>query len=325
MCNAVKNRYDFMLIYEAVKCNPNGGPDEDNMPRTDLETGHGLVTDVCLKSKIRKYIEITKKGVEGYDLYIKREGCLNARDEEAYLAITEKTIDELVAEKKKGNVREMIEEATKKVRRYISRKFADIRIFGGVMTSSQKLKSNGQILGPVQFGFSESYDPISIIPVTITRSAVTTEEDKEKKGDNTMGNKYIIPYGLYHVEGHVDAAIIESKFSDEEGCYGMTEEDLEFLWEAILNMFNHDNSAARTGMYVKALIVFKHESKYGNCHADKLFDRVKVQKKEGVEYPRKFSDYTVDIDVEGICDGVTVLTSDGDSKLTEYIANQDRT
>lgn len=307
---ALKNRYDFILIYEAKNCNPNGDPDMDNRPRTDVETNLGIVTDVCIKSKVRKYIDLVKHGEEGYELFIKPEGTLNYRENEALKEVSGKDITELKDKKCKLDRKDIV----KKAKRYLSNRYVDIRLFGGTMTLSQQLKADGQMLGGVQIGFSESIDPVSPVLATITRAAVTTEKDKEEKGSHTMGNKYYIPYGLYRMEGHIDAAMAEAKYTDEEGYYGVSEEDVSLLWEALLNMFEHDNAANRTGMHVKRLIIFKHDSKYGNVHSDKLFDRVVIEKKEGVVCPRSFRDYNVVIDDAGLNEHVKIQVLDGNEE-----------
>ncbi|MDD4834136.1 MAG: type I-C CRISPR-associated protein Cas7/Csd2, partial [Lutispora sp.] len=239
MSKIIKNRYEFVILFEVENGNPNGDPDAGNMPRIDAETGYGIVTDVCLKRKIRNYVETVKGGSEGYKIYIKDGVPLNTSDRLAYKALE---INEEDAQKSKG-------EKDILIRDFMCRNFFDIRTFGAVMTTFVKAKLNcGQVRGPVQIGFARSVDPIVQQEVTITRVAITTEEDFKKK-DTEMGRKYIIPYALYRAEGYISANLAKevTKFS---------EEDLQLLWEAIINMFEHDHSAARGKMNVRELVVF---------------------------------------------------------------------
>ncbi len=244
-----------------------------------MESGYGIVTDVCLKRKIRNYVETVKEDEKGYRIYIKDNIPLNRSDAEAleYLNVGDKDIKSL----KKNNP-----ELDIKVRDFMCENFFDIRTFGAVMTTFVKASLNcGQVRGPVQLGFAKSVDPIMPQEITITRVAITTEDDAVKKGTE-MGRKYIVPYGLYRVEGFVSANLARK-------VTGFSEDDLELLWQAILNMFEHDRSAARGKMAVRKLIIFKHDSELGCAPAHKLFDGVKVSKKDGVDLPRAFSDYEV--------------------------------
>ena len=250
---AIKNRYEFVILFDVENGNPNGDPDAGNMPRVDPETGLGLVTDVCLKRKIRNYVETVKEDGTGYRIYIKDGVPLNRSDNEAYIAndVTDKTIK---AKKKEDP------DLDRKLRDWMCQNFYDIRAFGAVMTTFVKEHLNcGQVRGPVQLGFARSIDPIVPQEVTITRVAITTEEDAEKKGTE-MGRKYVVPYGLYRCEGYVSANLARK-------TTGFSKEDLQLLWEAILNMFEHDHSAARGKMAVRELIVFRHESELGNAPA----------------------------------------------------------
>lgn len=293
MSEAIKNRYDFVVLFDVENGNPNGDPDAGNMPRLDAETGHGIVTDVCLKRKIRNYVEAVKEEGEGYKIYIKDNVPLNVSDKKAYeyLGLEEAGIKE--ARKKDPLIDE-------KIRDFMCKNFFDIRTFGAVMTTFVKAALNcGQVRGPVQLGFARSVDPIVQQEVSITRIAITTEADAERKGTE-MGRKYIVPYGLYRVEGFVSANLARK-------TTGFSEEDLELLWEAIINMFEHDRSAARGKMAVRELIVFRHESELGNAPAYKLFDTVTVRRKEGVVVPRSYGDYQVSIDLEQIPEGVTCM------------------
>lgn len=292
---AIKNRYEFVVLFDVENGNPNGDPDAGNMPRIDPETGYGLVTDVCLKRKIRNYVEMVKEGVPGYRIYIKDGVPLNASDREAceYLGI-EASKEALKAAKKND------EHIDEKIRDFMCQNFYDIRTFGAVMTTFVKGALNcGQVRGPVQLGFARSVDPILPQEVTITRVAITTEADAENKGTE-MGRKYIVPYGLYRVEGYVSANLARK-------TTGFSEDDLNLLWTAILNMFENDHSAARGNMAVRELIVFKHDSEFGNAPAYKLFDTVKVAHKPDVVAPRSYSDYTVEVNEAALPTGVTCI------------------
>ena len=289
--SAISNRYEFVIFFDVENGNPNGDPDAGNMPRIDPETGYGLVTDVCLKRKIRNYVETVKEGEPGYRIYIKDSVPLNRSDAEAcaYVGVDP---DKLKEAKKKDTDLDV------KIRDFMCKNFFDIRSFGAVMTTFVKGALNcGQVRGPVQLGFARSVDPILPQEVTITRVAITTEADAEKKGTE-MGRKYIVPYGLYRAEGYVSANLAKKST-------GFSEEDLSLLWQAILNMFELDHSAARGKMSVRELIVFRHDSELGNAPAYKLFDLVKAERKPGVVAPRSYSDYTVSVNEAGLPEGVT--------------------
>ena len=297
MGEAIKNRYEFVVLFDVENGNPNGDPDSGNMPRIDPESGLGLVTDVCLKRKIRNYVETVKEDAKGYKIYIKEDVPLNRSDREACesLGITE-TDDKKVTEALK-KLKKSDKDVDIKLRDYMCDNFYDIRTFGAVMTTFVKASLNcGQVRGPVQLGFARSIDPIVSQEVTITRVAITTEKDAENKSTE-MGRKNIVPYGLYRVEGYISANLARK-------VTGFSEEDLDLLWEAIINMFENDHSAARGKMAVRELIVFKHSKELGDCPAYKLFDAVEVRKKEEIEYPRKYQDYTVQIHEEMIPDSV---------------------
>ena len=290
MGEAIKNRYDFVVLFDVENGNPNGDPDAGNMPRIDPETGYGLVTDVCLKRKIRNYVETLKEDTTGYKIYIKDNVPLNRSDLGALqsLGIDEKEIKNL---KKTDPMLDV------KVRDFMCQNFYDIRTFGAVMTTFVKANLNcGQVRGPVQMGFAKSVDPILPQEITITRVAITTEEDATKKGTE-MGRKYIVSYGLYRVEGYVSANLARK-------VTGFSEEDLELLWKAILNMFENDHAAARGKMAVRKLIIFKHDSELGNAPSYKLFESVKVARKPEVDLARAFSDYEVTLP-EQLPEGVT--------------------
>lgn len=293
MKEVIKNRYEFVILFDVENGNPNGDPDAGNMPRIDPETGYGLVTDVCLKRKIRNYVETVKEDETGYGIYIKEDVPLNRSDNKAYeyLGVKEKDVKEL----KKKDL-----EADIKIRNFMCQNFYDIRAFGAVMTTFVKASLNcGQVRGPVQLGFARSIDPIVSQEVTITRVAITTEKDAEKKSTE-MGRKNIVPYALYRAEGYISANLARK-------VTGFSEDDLELLWEAIINMFEHDHSAARGKMAVRELIVFKHSKELGDCPAYKLFDSVEVKKKENIVYPRKYQDYIVNIYEEMIPDTIEMV------------------
>ena len=289
MSEPIKNRYDFVILFDVENGNPNGDPDSGNMPRVDPETGYGIVTDVCLKRKIRNYVETAKEDADGYRIYIKDQVPLQRSDAEAlsYLGVSK----DLKAAKKDDPTLDG------KIRDFMCQNFYDIRTFGAVMTTFVKGALNcGQVRGPVQLSFARSVDPILPQEITITRVAITTEADAEKKGTE-MGRKYIVPYGLYRAEGYVSANLARK-------VTGFSEQDLQLLWQAILNMFENDHSAARGKMAVRELIVFKHDSELGNAPAYKLFDAVHVDHAQGVTVPRKYSDYVVTVD-EQLPAGVT--------------------
>ena len=297
MGEAIKNRYEFVVLFDVENGNPNGDPDAGNMPRIDPESGLGIVTDVCLKRKIRNYVEIVKENEKGYKIYIKEEVPLNRSDREACESLgVEETDDKKVTEALK-KLKKSDPKADEKLRDYMCDNFFDIRTFGAVMTTFVKAALNcGQVRGPIQLGFARSIDPIISQEVTITRVAITTEKDAENKSTE-MGRKSIVPYGLYRVEGYISANFARK-------VTGFSEEDLELLWEAIINMFEHDHSAARGKMAVRELIVFKHSKELGDCPAYKLFDAVEVKRKEDVIYPRKYQDYIVNIHEDKIPDSV---------------------
>ena len=294
MAEAIKNRYDFVILFDVENGNPNGDPDAGNLPRTDPETGLGIVTDVCLKRKIRNYVEAVKEDAEGFRIYIKDGVPLNRSDREAlrYLQIDDEKA--LKAAKKENP------ELDRLVLQFMCKNFFDIRTFGAVMTTFVKGNLNcGQVRGPVQLSFARSVDPVVPQEVTITRVAITTESDAERKGTE-MGRKYIVPYGLYRCEGYVSANLARK-------TTGFSEEDLELLWQAILNMFEHDHSAARGKMAVRELIIFKHDSELGCGPAWKLFESVKVERtnQDDAAPARSYGDYRVTVDESALPTGVT--------------------
>lgn len=290
---SIKNRYEFVILFDVENGNPNGDPDAGNMPRTDPETGYGLVTDACLKRKIRNYVEALKEDAPGYRIYVKDNVPLNRSDREAcdYVGVDPDKLKEL---KKKD------EHLDEKLRDFMCSNFFDVRTFGAVMTTFTKGALNcGRVCGPVQIGFARSIDPVTPQEVTITRIAITKEADAENK-NTEMGRKYIVPYGLYRAEGFISANLARK-------TTGFSESDLELLWQAILNMFELDRSAARGKMAVRELIVFRHDSELGNAPAHKLFDLIRVQRKDDVIYPRAYSDYTVSVDLDKLPKGVQCI------------------
>ena len=276
----IKNRIDFVYIFDVQDGNPNGDPDAGNLPRVDAETGMGLVTDVCLKRKVRNYIRTAKGQADGYDIFIKEKAVLNTLIDKAH-------DDSEVKDAK---------DKTEAARMYMCKNYYDIRTFGAVMSTG---KNAGQVRGAIQLTFARSADTIATAEHSITRMAVATEKEAEKQGgDNrTMGRKATVPYGLYVCHGFISANLAQQT--------GFSEEDLLLFWDALKNMFDVDRSAARGLMSAQKLIVFKHDSVLGNAPANKLFDLVKVKKVcDGA--PRSFSDYTVTIDKEGLLANVTV-------------------
>ena len=292
MSEPIKNRYDFVILFDVENGNPNGDPDAGNMPRIDPETGYGLVTDVCLKRKIRNYVETVKENDENYRIYIKDTVPLNRSDADAIKALG--ISQDLKAAKKSDP------DIDRRLRNYMCEHYYDIRTFGAVMTTFVKGALNcGQVRGPVQLSFARSVDTIIPQEVTITRVAITTEADAEKKGTE-MGRKYIVPYALYRAEGYVSANLARK-------TTGFSADDLQLLWEAILNMFEHDHSAARGKMAVRELIVFRHDSELGCAPAYKLFDSVKVLRRnaEDPAPARSYQDYTVTVDEAALPAGIT--------------------
>ena len=291
MAEVIKNRYEFTILFDVENGNPNGDPDAGNMPRIDPETGYGIVTDVCLKRKIRNCIETLCEDKKGYKIYIKDGVPLNDSDNTAYIALG--TDEKKIKELKKDDP-----EIDKKICQFMCKNFFDIRTFGAVMTTFVKAALNcGQVRGPVQLGFARSIDPIVTQEVTITRVAITTKKDAENKSTE-MGRKYIVPYALYRVDGYISANLARK-------VTGFSEDDLTLLWQSIINMFEYDRSAARGNMAVRELIVFKHASELGNAPAYKLFDTVSVKRKDGVVTARSYNDYEVEVAEEKLPEGVS--------------------
>ena len=276
----IEKRYDFVYLFDVKDGNPNGDPDAGNLPRTDPETGHGLVTDVCIKRKVRNYVHLVKASEpERFDIYVKEKAVLNLLHEQAYEVGGAVGVDD--------------------ARQWMCGRYFDVRTFGAVMSTGKK--NCGQVRGPIQMTFSRSADQIVSLEHSITRMAVTTEAEAEKqKGDNrTMGRKYTVPYGLYRCHGFISAPLARQT--------GFDAADLDLFWSALTNMFEHDRSAARGEMTPRKLVVFEHESELGNAPSHKLFERVTVSRAEGSVGPvRKFSDYRVEVDAGDMPAGVTI-------------------
>lgn len=279
----IKNRIDFVYMFDVQDGNPNGDPDAGNLPRVDAETSMGLVTDVCLKRKVRNYVQVAKNCAAGFDIFIKEKAVLNTLIDASHE-------DESVKSKEKAG------DKTEAARMIMCAKYYDVRTFGAVMSTG---KNAGQVRGPIQFTFARSVDPITAAEHSITRMAVATEKEAEKQsGDNrTMGRKATVPYGLYVCHGFISANLAQQT--------GFSEDDLTLFFDALKNMFDVDRSAARGLMSAQKLIVFKHDSVLGNAPANKLFDRVRVEK-NCAGAPRSFTDYTVTIDQENLPQGVAI-------------------
>ena len=307
--STIHNRYEFVYLFDVENGNPNGDPDAGNLPRIDPETSHGLVTDVCLKRKIRNYVDILVNSgerselKEGYNIYVQEKAVLNQRNEMAYKALG------LKVEKKKLPKKH---EDALRVTGWMRANFFDIRAFGAVMSTEINC---GQVRGPVQINFAQSIDPILPLEVSITRMAVTNEVDLEK--ERTMGRKNIVPYGLYRAEGYVSPGLAQfaqmrkaMKDTPQEEVQRLadlcefSEADLALLWEALANMFDHDHSAARGKMTARRLVIFKHDSHLGNAPAHKLFDLVKVKRVDETKPARAFTDYQISVGATPI--GVTI-------------------
>ena len=302
MTESIHNRYEFVILFDCENGNPNGDPDAGNMPRIDPETGYGIVTDVCLKRKIRNYVEAVKEGSEGYDIFIKSGVPLNRSENEAFQSVGIDGAAEMKSDELKKKVKALKETGTDvdtRVREFLCEKYYDIRTFGAVLTTCVQGALNcGQVRGPVQLSFARSIDSVIPQELTITRTAITKESDAENKSTE-MGKKYVVPYGLYRAEGYVSANLARK-------VTGFSEDDLQILWQAILNMFECDHSAARGKMAVRELIVFKHDSELGNAPAYKLFDAVTVKRRDEQKPARAYSDYEVQIDETKIPVGVTL-------------------
>ncbi|WGZ91076.1 MAG: type I-C CRISPR-associated protein Cas7/Csd2 [Candidatus Thiocaldithrix dubininis] len=292
---SLNHRYDFVLLFDVKDGNPNGDPDAGNLPRVDAETGQGLVTDVSLKRKVRNFVGLLHGEQPPYEIYVKEKAILNKQHERAYQAIPDGAAI-LAGDDKKRKGGDKVEEA----RQWMCQNFYDVRTFGAVMSTGINC---GQVRGAVQMTFARSIDPVIASEHSITRMAVATEKEAEKQdGDNrTMGRKFTVPYGLYVAHGFVSAHLADQT--------GFSETDLELLWQALAEMFEHDRSAARGEMATRGLYVFKHEGKLGNAPAYSLFERIKAEKQ--VEVPRSFKDYVVTVDADNLPNGVELLRKVG--------------
>ena len=286
--NILKKRYDFVLLFDVKDGNPNGDPDAGNLPRLDAETGNGLVTDVCLKRKVRNFVQLAKQGETGYDIFVKEKAILNNAIDEAHDS------EAVKAQKKDAD-------KTETARQFMCAKYFDIRTFGAVMSTG---KNAGQVRGPVQMTFGRSIDPIVSSEHSITRMAVATEAEAEKqKGDNrTMGRKFTVPYGLYVSHGFISAHLAAQT--------GFTTDDLNVFWEALEKMFWEDHSAARGEMNVRGLYVFEHDSALGRAPAHELFEKITLERTDSSIPARSFDDYKVSID-ETMPEGVTLIRKVG--------------
>ncbi len=307
--SAIRNRYDFVYLFDISNGNPNGDPDAGNLPRLDPETNQGLVTDVCLKRKIRNFVTMTKGGEPPYGIYIAERAVLERLQQRAWDAIVPDASDEARKKLPKDEAK------ARKLTRWMCDNFFDVRTFGAVM--STKGANCGQVRGPVQFSFGRSVEPIVPLEVSITRMAATTQKDADEKGDvRTMGRKYIVPYGLYRAHGFVSACLA----GNGAGGTGFSQEDLDLVWTALEQMFDHDRSAARGEMTARRLIIFRHESTLGNTAAHRLFDRVRVSRiheeqeaslgapaSRSLPPARSYSDYSVVVDAENLPEGITIL------------------
>lgn len=281
----IKNRYEFVMFFDVENGNPNGDPDAGNMPRTDPETSYGIVTDVCIKRKIRNYVDVIKEDVEGYKILINPDCSLNTKFTDAYKTLGLET----------GNKKNKSDSDKSKAMEFICANYFDVRTFGAVMSTGDD--PIGIVRGPVQINFARSVDEVSAQEITITRQARTTEERTET-GDTEFGKKNIIPYGLYRAEGYVSAMLAKKT--------GFSDNDLELLWKAIINMFEYDRSAARGKMCLRKLFIFKHSDALGNCPAHILLESVKAEKKPEIGCPRKFGDYTITVE-ENLPEGVELI------------------
>lgn len=283
--SAIQNRYEFVYFFDVVNGNPNGDPDAGNLPRLDPETNRGLVTDVAIKRKIRNYVALEKEeGALGYAIYMQERSVLNRQHKKAYQALDMEPDKRLPKEEEKANA----------LTAWMCANFFDVRTFGAVMTTEVNA---GQVRGPVQLAFATSVDPVVPLEVSITRVAVTNERDLEK--ERTMGRKHILPYGLYRMHGFISAKLAKRT--------GFSEDDLELFWRALINLFEHDRSAARGEMAARKLVIFKHDSVMGNAPAHKLFDLVKVTRVDDSAPARSFADYRIDIETQAVPEGVTVI------------------
>jgi CRISPR-associated protein Csd2 len=287
---AIQNRYEFVYLFDVANGNPNGDPDAGNLPRLDPETNHGLVTDVALKRKIRNYVALEKENAQGFSIYMQERTVLNSQHQKAWEALA-------IPPDEKDKYKKLPKEEAKarELTAWMCGNFFDVRAFGAVMTTEVNA---GQVRGPVQLAFATSIEPVVPLEVSITRVAVTNEKDLEK--ERTMGRKHILPYGLYRAHGFISAKLAERT--------GFSEDDLALLWRALINLFEHDRSAARGEMSARRLIAFRHDHPMGNAPAHALFDRVRVTRIGDDSAPaRSFGDYAVSVDRDGLPAGVDIV------------------
>jgi len=315
---SIKNRYDFVLLFDVRDGNPNGDPDAGNLPRLDAESGHGLVTDVSLKRKVRNFVSLVKDQTQGepqdgdnrFEIYVREKGILNHQHQRAYSALKLDAPDEtnsadteelLAADAKKAKPgkekRKGSADDVEKARKWMCQNFYDVRTFGAVMSTGINA---GQVRGPVQLTFARSVEPVIALEHSITRMAVATQAEAEKQqGDNrTMGRKHTVPYGVYVAHGFISSFLAKQT--------GFDDNDLGLLWQSLESMFEHDRSAARGEMSTRGLYVFKHESELGNAHAHSLFERIQVKRKAGLDVVRSFDGYDVTIDESAMPAGVSL-------------------
>lgn len=298
---SIQKRYDFVILFDVKDGNPNGDPDAGNLPRVDAETGHGLITDVCLKRKVRNYVGLKKDDQAPFSIFIKEKAVLNNTIEQAYISLKidlQKPPSDPADGAKRNKPGQGQGKEIDRARAFLCQNFFDIRTFGAVLSTGANA---GQVRGPVQFTFARSVDPIVSLEHSITRMAVATETEAEKQGgDNrTMGRKFTVPYGLYRAHGFISAPFASQT--------GFSEEDLELLWEALEKMFEHDRSAARGLMGTRKLIVFEHTSKMGDAPVQQLFDAITVKRNDESKPARDFADYTVSINKEKIPPSVALI------------------
>lgn len=314
---SLSNRYDFVLVFDVKDGNPNGDPDAGNLPRLDAESGHGLVTDVSLKRKVRNFVGLVKEqesrepvaGEKRFEIYVREKAILNHQNQRAYSALKldapeesaegAPAAEEAEAKKKPGKEkRKGSADDVDKARRWMCQNFFDVRTFGAVMSIGVNC---GPVRGPVQLTFARSVEPVVALEHSITRMAVATEAEAEKQqGDNrTMGRKHTVPYGVYVAHGFISSFLAKQT--------GFGEDDLELLWQSLEGMFEHDRSAARGEMSTRGLYVFKHESELGNAHAHALFDRISIKRNDKVDVPRSFGDYAVSVDDANLPNGVSLI------------------
>lgn len=293
MTNTIQNRYDFVLLFDVQDGNPNGDPDAGNMPRVDAQTGKGLVTDVCLKRKIRNYVGLKHGEQPPYEIYVKEKAVLNSQHARGYIEVG---AENELETNDKGHVKSKGKSENKAARQWMCKNFYDVRTFGAVMSTGVNC---GQVRGPIQMTFSRSVDPIVTLEHALTVCAARKDDKPVEEQIGIQGRKFTVPYGLYCAHGFVSAPLAAQT--------GFSEDDLTLLWESLNNMFEHDRSAARGLMSTRKLVVFKHESNMGNAPAHVLFERVQAKLKEGITAPRSFADYDVQVDSEDLPNGVSIL------------------